>query len=186
MKLVSTHSLTYHTHCSPTHPSTSTYLHSLSFLAPSGPPLMFRASPQSRTVTFSWRPVDEQQQNGLITNYTITCTPPITINIPVNTNMDLFTVIHQGFTPVTQYSCSIIAMTVVGSGPSATLAFTTMDDDGKVKFLYTNKKFYHLNVVQCYTLASCFLTLIKNSFVEILFFLLSSLPAPQYHCCIWY
>ena len=130
MKLVSTHSLTYHTHCSPTHPSTSTYLHSLSFLAPSGPPLMFRASPQSRTVTFSWRPVDEQQQNGLITNYTITCTPPITINIPVNTNMDLFTVTHQGFTPVTQYSCSIIAMTVVGSGPSATLAFTTMDDDG--------------------------------------------------------
>ena len=159
MKLVSTHSLTYHTHCSPTHPSTSTYLLSLSFLAPSGPPLMFRASPQSRTVTFSWRPVDEQQQNGLITNYTITCTPPITINIPVNTNMDLFTVTHQGFTPVTQYSCSIIAMTVVGSGPSATLAFTTMDDDGKVKFLYTNKKFYHLNVVQCYTLASCFLTL---------------------------
>ena len=142
---------------------------------------MFRASPQSRTVTFSWRPVNKLLQNGIITDYTITCTPSIAINIPVNTNMDLFSISHQRLTPATQYSCNIVAITVVGSGPSATLVFTTMDD-GKVNFLYPKKNFYHCNVVQCYTLA--YFNIVENYCS--LFFLLSSLPAPQYHCCIWY
>ena len=89
---------------------------------------MFIARPQSRSVTFSWRPVDNLLQNGMILNYTITCTPLITINIPVNTEITQFSVTHQGFTPATQYSCSIVALTMVGSGPSVTLTTTTTED----------------------------------------------------------
>ena len=92
---------------------------------------MFSASPQSRVVSFSWRPVEEQLQNGMITNYTITCTPHIAINIHVNTDTDMFSVTHHGFTPATQYSCSIVALNLAGSGPAATLTFTTLDVNSK-------------------------------------------------------
>ena len=93
---------------------------------------MFSASPQSRVVSFSWRPVEEQLQNGMIINYTITCTPHIAINIHVTTDIDVFSVTRHGFTPATQYSCSIVALTLAGSGPAATLTFTTLEDGRSV------------------------------------------------------
>ena len=81
----------------------------------------------SRNVTLSWTLPPENGRNGMISSYTIMCSdingnlfgPLTTLN---------YTATFEDLSPFTHYHCSVYAATSVGSGPAATLNFTTNSD----------------------------------------------------------
>ena len=91
-----------------------------------GAPKMFDRSAGERQVTFSWSPPLLSQQNGVTTNYTLSCSPSPS-SLPLTTSRaGSFTV--GGFIPNTSYSCSIVAHTGLGFGPPSYISFTTLED----------------------------------------------------------
>ena len=86
--------------------------------------------PTSREVTFFWDLPLPSQRNGIITSYTISCSPdtetlPVTvITLPGTEGLTV-----GGFQPFTEYSCMIFATNSLGSGPPA-LVTTRTNEDG--------------------------------------------------------
>ena len=99
-------------------------LHFMCIIAPAGAPQMFKAVVGEREVTFSWSsPVG--QENGIIASYNLSCSPSLSF-LPHQTPSGPLTV--TGFTPDTAYSCSVVATNSQGTGPPATITFTTQQD----------------------------------------------------------
>lgn len=112
-------------------------------IGPSSPPVDFQLSATTPTsIRFHWSPPPEDDQNGIITNYVLTCqseaeTVPITfpMRYPTAGSYNI-----SGFSPTVTYNCSVYAVTAGGSGPTATETIT-MPNDGiiseciKIKFL---------------------------------------------------
>ena len=81
----------------------------------------------SRSVTLSWTLPPESGRNGMISSYTAMCSdsngnifgPLTTINN---------TATFEDLSPFTHHHCSVYASTSIGSGPAATLNFTTNSD----------------------------------------------------------
>ena len=103
--------------------------------APTGEPQNFGITPgddgpTSRELTFSWELPLPTQRNGIVTNYTISCSPD-TETLPLETTLpgegDLTV---GGFRPSTEYTCAIVATNSQGSGPPAT-ATTLTNEDGE-------------------------------------------------------
>lgn len=98
-------------------------------LVPSAPPVNFTITVIGpRTLEFSWSPPPEEERNGLISGYTLSCQPdsqglPITV-----TSAGIYNV--SGFTPATLENCSIYAFTSIGPGPSSNHVVMT-GEDGK-------------------------------------------------------
>ena len=102
---------------------------SLSFLAPTGPPISFTVTQHTaRSMTFSWSPPAPILRNGVITGYSLSCVPEAdggnTIFMQY-TAAGTFTL--GGFTPATSYNCSISASNNQGSGPVSTMISTTLE-----------------------------------------------------------
>ena len=93
---------------------------------PSGAPEMFEAVAGQRQVNFSWYPPPVTQHNGLITSYTLFCSPSPSSLPQSPSQSGPLTV--AGFSPDTSYSCSVVASNSQGSGPSADTTFTTSQD----------------------------------------------------------
>ena len=96
--------------------------------APTGPPLNFTVTPGARSMTFSWAPPNATQRNGMITGYSLSCTPQtaggdITMQYTQDGTFPL-----EGFTPATMYSCSIFASNSQGNGPVASMIIITLED----------------------------------------------------------
>ena len=105
--------------------------------APTGPPLNFTVTPRARSMTFSWAPPNVTQRNGVITGYSLSCTPltaegDITMQY---TQDGTFTL--GGFTPFITYNCSIFASNSQGDGPVASMTIPT-DEDCKLPFQFAN------------------------------------------------
>ena len=80
----------------------------------------------ARELSFSWTPVDEALQNGMIINYSIACSPPHLPALMVeDLEMPSYRVTLSGFIPATKYTCSIRAVSLDGSGPPASHSVTT-------------------------------------------------------------
>ena len=94
--------------------------------APSGAPKMFEAVAGQRQVIFSWSPPPVTQHNGLITSYTLSCSPSPSSLPQSSTQSGPHTV--AGFSPDTSYSCSVMASNGLGSGLPAHTNFTTLQD----------------------------------------------------------
>ena len=95
-------------------------------IAPSGAPEMFERVTGQRQVEFSWSPPPVTQRNGVITSYTLSCSPsPSSLPLFPSQSGPL---IVTGFSPNTLYSCSVVATNSQGSGPPATTTFTTQQD----------------------------------------------------------
>ena len=94
--------------------------------APSGAPEMFVAEVGQRQVNFSWSPPHVTQHNGLITSYTLSCSPSPSSLPQSPFQSGPLTV--AGFSPDTSYSCSVVANNGLGSGPPAHTNFTTLQD----------------------------------------------------------
>ena len=79
-----------------------------------------------RQVTFSWSPPAVTQHNGVIINYTLSCSPsPSTLPLSVSQAVP---VTVTGFTPDTNYICSVTAHNGLGAGPAAQETFETQPD----------------------------------------------------------
>ena len=87
---------------------------------------MFATVAGEREVVFSWSPPPVTQQNGVITGYTLSCSPSPSSLPLFPSQSDSLTV--TGFSPNTHYSCSLTATNSQGSGPPATNTFTTKKD----------------------------------------------------------
>ena len=96
--------------------------HYISLSAPSGSPVGFTAVAGEREVVFSWSPPPVTERNGVITSYTLSCSP----SPPQSPSSGPLTV--AGFSPHTSYSCSLVASNTQGSGPPAPTSFTTLQD----------------------------------------------------------
>ena len=86
-------------------------------------------SPQS--VSFTWRPVLAEEQNGIIINYTINISEAMSGQIIQRTLPSSQTSITvSSLLPFTTYFCSIAASTSVNIGPfsSPLLTVTTLED----------------------------------------------------------
>ena len=94
--------------------------------APSGVPEMFEAVAGQRQVNFSWSPPRVALRNGVITSYTLSCSPSPSSLPQSPSQSGPLTV--AGFSPDTSYSCSVVANNGLGSGPPASTTFTTQQD----------------------------------------------------------
>ena len=124
---------------------------------------MFEADAGQRQVNFSWSSPPVSQQNGLITNYTLSCSPsPSSLPLFPSQSGPLTV---EGFSQYTSYSCSVVANNGVGSGPPANINFTTQEDcknDCLLKYdlclasvvLFTSKISILLLLAQIHTLKS--------------------------------
>ena len=97
------------------------------FLAPDAPPQNIMVSVIDdfpEILFFSWQPPPPNLQNGMITEYTIVCTPSgngqrVEYVNDVNLNATVM------FTPATQYNCTFTASTSAGPGIEALLPVLT-------------------------------------------------------------
>ena len=102
------------------------------FVGPSSPTTDFQLNATSPTsILFYWGPPPEDDQNGIITSYVLSCrseaeTVPVAfpMSYPTAGSYNI-----SGFSPTITYNCSVYAVTAGGSGPSATQTIT-MPDDG--------------------------------------------------------
>ena len=94
---------------------------------PSGPPQNFTISDTFHNIKLSWSPPLLSQQNGMITDYNLTCTVgEMTSSIRWNdTSFDV-----PAF-PFTNYSCTVSAATVVGDGPATAVISGVTDEDSE-------------------------------------------------------
>ena len=101
-------------------------------LGPSSPPSDFQLSATTPTsIMFHWSPPPEDDQNGIITSYVLTCQSEAE-TVPVMVSMRYPTAGSysiSGFSSTITYNCSVYAITAGGSGPSATQTIT-MPNDG--------------------------------------------------------
>ena len=84
--------------------------------APSGPPLNLTATVTPRTMSLVWSPPRVDDRNGIITSYTVICSLAGIVVHRSTTSETRLTV--TGLEPFTNYTCSVRAVTVVGSGPA--------------------------------------------------------------------
>lgn len=103
------------------------FAHCFPSTAVPSPPVNFSAQATGPyTVLFSWDPPKAEDGSGVITQYTIACTP-LQANLPKSfTAAGSYTV--DGFIPATEYNCSITATNSAGSSTPAMYSVTLPED----------------------------------------------------------
>ena len=95
-------------------------------VAPSAAPERFVGVAGERQVNFSWSPPPVTEHNGVIIGYTLSCSPSPS-SLPLSLSQaGIHTV--SGFTPDTEYTCSVVAHNDLGPGPAAHETLTTLED----------------------------------------------------------
>ena len=113
------------------------------FLAPTGEPQNFGITPgddgpSSRELTFFWDLPPPTQRNGVITSYTVSCSPDTeTLPLVETTLPGVVGLTVGGFRPFTEYMCTIVATNSQGSGPPATVT-TMTNEDGECTCIIVN------------------------------------------------
>lgn len=82
----------------------------------------------STSIILEWEPPIHDEQNGIITGYTVNISSG-EVNFQFNTTS--LSLLVEGLTPFTAYSCKIAAITIVGSGPYSTTITALTLQDGK-------------------------------------------------------
>ena len=101
-------------------------------IAPSGSPKWLTARYNHPTsVRLSWGAVPEDQRNGIITGYSIQIEgPDTTTSIPATGEYATSKEVSD-LKPSTEYTFSVSAKTVAGSGPAISVSFVT-PQEGKI------------------------------------------------------
>ena len=81
-----------------------------------------------RNLMLSWSPPEPHLRNGDISSYVVTCSSPSSSSPDFSDTIPDTQVMATGLTPNTMYSCSVLATNSVGSGPSATVDASTLED----------------------------------------------------------
>jgi len=82
----------------------------------------------SNSIRATWNPPPLNEQNGIITSYSLTC-----LLYDQDTNITQLYSTHgtfsvSGFIPAATYNCSVFARTSGGRGPSVYQTVTLLDD----------------------------------------------------------
>ena len=87
------------------------------------------AVPGIRSVQLSWLPPSDTDPTTIVESYNLTCIPQIADFVTMRMNY-LQPGIHTivGFSPATEYNCSIVASNSAGYGPSTMVNVITMDE----------------------------------------------------------
>ena len=105
------------------HPSVNHFM-VFFFLAPDAPPRNFVFAvidDVPEMVEFIWEPPLPEQQNGIITRYSVVCTHNVSFIFMTDDGMSGTLNATVGmFIPATQYFCAITASTNAGPGPAGT------------------------------------------------------------------
>ena len=109
---------------SPLHTVMHTNTFCFNIPAVSGPPQNFVISTTSHTLALSWSPPLPSQRNGVITSYLVFCT----IGGVTTSNRISGTSQVIAIDPLTNYTCTVSAATMVGDGPPATVSGTSDED----------------------------------------------------------
>ena len=102
-------------------------------IAPGGPPRNFSIlAIFSHSITVHWLPPDPFLQNGIITNYTLTCHETQTQITPsslprVYTHPPPINVTVDGLAPFTMYNCTVVATNSAGQSRAASNNAITID-----------------------------------------------------------
>ena len=99
--------------------------------APTAAPVGLDVTSQSaNSISLTWAPPQLEEQNGVITRYTVNVT-----NVNTGESVLLYTtetsITVQQLTPFTAYLCSVAAETSVGLGPYTLALTVTTNEDGK-------------------------------------------------------
>ncbi|CAI8048070.1 Receptor-type tyrosine-protein phosphatase S [Geodia barretti] len=97
-------------------------------VSPTGAPVNLMAVAGRRNLMLSWSPPEPRLRNGDISSYTVTCFSPSSSSPDFSDTIPDTQVMATGLTPNTMYSCSVLATNSVGSGPSATVDASTLED----------------------------------------------------------
>ncbi len=76
-------------------------------------------------VLFNWSPLPSDQHNGVLTGYRLSCVSGSNTVLSFQYEPEEGSGIESGFTPATRYTCSVLATTAPGSGPSADITVVT-------------------------------------------------------------
>ena len=108
------------------HIYTSIYTHTHFIIAPSCSPewLTVRCN-RPTSVRLSWGDVPKDQRNGIITGYSILVEGPDTKSISITERCMYYPFKVCDLRPSTEYTFSVSAKTVVGSGPAINVSFVT-------------------------------------------------------------
>ena len=93
--------------------------------APTGAPVSFAATLNNTVLSLSWEPVDEDEQNGDILSYTLTCSIGSDVALELNLTATTEEIDLGVYEADATYSCEIYASNSAGDGPSATTTVTT-------------------------------------------------------------
>ena len=94
------------------------------FLAPSGAPVNFTASLNGTVLLLTWEPPDEDERNGEIVSYFLSCFIEDDLVFEINVT-DIQEIYLGVYKHESTYSCDLYASTEVGGGPNATVSFDT-------------------------------------------------------------
>ena len=113
-------------------PMVLSYMDDLLFSAAPSEPINFNLIPNtSSSLSASWEV--PARPNGIIVNYTISCTTPPTTAMPITFSMPGSVLSHllMGLKPFTNYMCDVTASTSAGGGNSSNTDTERTDEDGK-------------------------------------------------------
>ena len=94
-------------------------------IAPSGAPENFDASIENTVATFIWDPPAEDEQNGDIVSYFLSCNIGSTVQFQLNLTDSVEEVAVGVYETSSTYTCTISASNSAGEGPTASDSFTT-------------------------------------------------------------
>lgn len=85
--------------------------------------------PGIRSVQLSWLPPSDTDPAAIVESYNLTCIPQIADFVTIRRSYSqpgMHTIV--GFSPATEYNCSIVASNNAGYGPSTMVNVITMDE----------------------------------------------------------
>lgn len=92
--------------------------------APSGAPENFEATLNGTVATFTWDPPEDDEQNGNIVSYILSCSVDSELQFELNLT-DIEEISVGVYEIDATYTCEISASTLAGEGPTATLTVST-------------------------------------------------------------
>ena len=80
---------------------------------------------EGSSLTFVWSPPPEDEIGGTLTSYTLSCSSDNGDNFDIDVKGTAETIKIDEFLPSTDYTCTILASTNDGDGPTASVSITT-------------------------------------------------------------
>ena len=104
--------------------------------APDAPPSLSGEALTSTSISLTWSPLPEDNQNGIIERYQIEISDEDSIVTHYSTNGTTMTLTVTELHPYHTYSCRIAAVTRAGNGPfTSTILLQTLEDGKSVALL---------------------------------------------------